>query len=275
MPLASEGRRRPAEHGVHAERLEEVRGREDALEPLRLTRPGEVHRRAREGGHARERRSPLPPFPEITRRDLDARVAALRLVLPDTHQAIGLGKRQRPDQHVVGDREHRGRGADAERRDGQRRRGEGPRAAERADASRRSWRSRSTCTRAASPSVCAIVTAQSARTRSEPCGIAPPPREDRGHLRRRTRCGTSAGTNGAGGRRFASSLPRQQAAGACESHERGEPRCFGARRRAAGRREAIVPAPLVVELRSGTFAPVPRSAPARAGAGSTGTRCRR
>ncbi len=177
------GQERPAEHGVHAERLEEVRGREDALEPLRLTRPGEVHRRAREGGHARERRSPLLPVPEIARRDLDPRVAALRLVLPDAHQAIGLGKRQRPDQHVVGDREHRGRGADAERRDGQRRRGEGTRAAERAE--------RVAQVVAQQVHVHARGVAKRLRDRdrperedgSEPCGIAPLPREDRGHLR--------------------------------------------------------------------------------------------
>ena len=71
-----------------------------------------VHPRAFERG-ARAR-----PVAEVRRREV---VPELRHVLPERHDAIGLGKRKGAQQNEIGDRECRSRRADAERNDQHRR----------------------------------------------------------------------------------------------------------------------------------------------------------
>ena len=67
------------------------------------------------GADRLERVAGALPVAIVRRRQLHLVVA--RLDLPQLHQPVRLGKRQRPEQDEVGDRERRRRRADAERHD--------------------------------------------------------------------------------------------------------------------------------------------------------------
>ena len=79
---------------------------------LRLARAREVRRLGREGGHSLERGALRLPVAIVSGRELGPRV--LRLLLPDLHQAVGIGEPHRADEDVVGNREGGGGGTDAE-----------------------------------------------------------------------------------------------------------------------------------------------------------------
>ena len=108
---------RTAERRLDAEDREEVGAHHRPVVTLGLADADEIDRVRDVGGHAFDRRRPLLPVEKVCRRELDARVAAKRLVLPHPHEPIGLGERQCAHQHVIGNRKRRGRRADAQRRD--------------------------------------------------------------------------------------------------------------------------------------------------------------
>ena len=71
------------------------------------------------------------PVDEIERRHADLSDVGVAVDAEDEHQALGIAKRKRTQQHGVHDAEHHGRGADAERERQRGGRREGGRAEER------------------------------------------------------------------------------------------------------------------------------------------------
>jgi hypothetical protein len=109
------GRERAAERGLGAEQRQHVGGQGGALETLRLVVADEVRRYDRRRAHGLEGAAAALPGAIVGRRQLRM-AAAGELPLPQDHQARRVGVRQRAHQHVVGERERRRVGADAERR---------------------------------------------------------------------------------------------------------------------------------------------------------------
>ena len=116
-PSASVARNVRPSKRMHAKRREQFGGRQHAFEPLGQPGPGQVHRGRSERRHPREPRGHLLPVTVPGLAKAEARVSLERVVLPELDQAGRLGKRQRAHQDVIGDREDRGRGANAQRHD--------------------------------------------------------------------------------------------------------------------------------------------------------------
>jgi hypothetical protein len=112
---------RAAEKRLRPEHGEQVSRRPDARELARFSGARQVVVVDGVSGHAGERPVARPPRRVIARGHFDARRAAHRgQVLPQQDKAVGLRKRQRPEEHGTDGAEDRRIGADAERqhRDG-------------------------------------------------------------------------------------------------------------------------------------------------------------
>jgi hypothetical protein len=107
----------PPQRGRHAQRGEQISGRDRAIEAQRLPGADESCGLSGVGRQPFERAAGAPPVDEVRRRDLHPGIPPERLVLVQLHQAIGLGERQRPNQDMVGDAERHRDGRDAQRRD--------------------------------------------------------------------------------------------------------------------------------------------------------------
>jgi hypothetical protein len=105
---------RPSDERLRAEHREEVRRDETAGRAVRVAAPEDVERPVAEFDELIDRlrlRSVVGHFRKRKIRILDARG---RLRLPQMHDAVGLGIRQRAQDHTVDDAEDGGVGADAE-----------------------------------------------------------------------------------------------------------------------------------------------------------------
>ena len=111
--------------GAHAQRAEVARRDQRGFDLDGLATPREVH--AQIGGRHRGQRvkhlGAISKGLELAVRELDDGGALLEVGFPDHHQPVGLGKRQRRQQHGLHGRVDRGGGADGEtnRRDGRKR----------------------------------------------------------------------------------------------------------------------------------------------------------
>ena len=101
-----------SERGAHAQDPEYLAGQPPAFHALGLSVAGEVVGLPAEGSHLLEGAAHALPVAVVGRRELRVPVAAL--VLPEPHQPVRLREGQRPEEHVVGDREGGGRGANAQ-----------------------------------------------------------------------------------------------------------------------------------------------------------------
>ncbi len=111
-------RRQPSpQRRRHTQRGKEIPGRDDAIQAHRVAGPDERCGLRGVGRQPFERAAGALPVEEVRRRDFHPRVAAECLVLVQLYQATGLWEWQRPDQHVVGNAEGDGGGADAQGRD--------------------------------------------------------------------------------------------------------------------------------------------------------------
>ena len=122
-------RERPAHHRAHGKRGENIGGHGRPLQTERLPRADQIHREPAIGAERFERGRHLFQVAVVGRRELHARKA--RTLFREPHQTIGLRKRQRSNQHEIGERERCGRRADAKRDDGDRGQGKRRRAAQR------------------------------------------------------------------------------------------------------------------------------------------------
>ena len=122
-------RERPADHRAHGKRGENIGGHGRPLQTERLPRADQIHREPAIGAERFERGRHLFQVAVVGRRELHARKA--RTLFREPHQTIGLRKRQRSNQHEIGERERCGRRADAKRDDGDRGQGKRRRAAQR------------------------------------------------------------------------------------------------------------------------------------------------
>ena len=106
-------REESSDERLDSQQVEPVRAHANALHSLGVgVVANEIRRRAFDHGEADELRRARSIVDEVHRR---ARVAVSLLRVHDAHEAIGLRKRQRLEQHAVHDAEDRGVGADAER----------------------------------------------------------------------------------------------------------------------------------------------------------------
>ena len=107
-------RKDPAERGLHPERGEHVRRRQQAGDLFGLTVQHHVDPRRTDHAEVVERFVALAPRHEIRRCDHVARVA-VEAVLPDHDDAVRIGIRQRLEHDAADDAEDRGGCADPER----------------------------------------------------------------------------------------------------------------------------------------------------------------
>ena len=109
-------RERPPDEDRHAEQLEEVGGYAAGSQLFRERSAGVVHNPRVEGGDVAEHVRLLAEVLKLRRRRPRERAVGHGRL--DHHQAIGIGKRYRPEENGVDDGEDGGVRADAERERG-------------------------------------------------------------------------------------------------------------------------------------------------------------
>jgi hypothetical protein len=94
------------QRGPHSEHAEHVRGHESRVQPLRLSRPSEIHRAGLNHGHRFNRTALLAPRHEVRCVDRQGwiQVCDSRDYLPNRYQPVRLRVRQRLQQDAVDQR---------------------------------------------------------------------------------------------------------------------------------------------------------------------------
>ena len=111
------GKKQPANLRLHTECRQQTGREPRAANAFRIAAPqGDVA--PLEPAHRRHGLRPHLPFVEVGRRRIHDRQRVIRRGLPDHRETVRIGIRNRAQQHAIGDREDRRRGADAERERG-------------------------------------------------------------------------------------------------------------------------------------------------------------